>query len=138
MHRCRARFLPAIVLALSGAALLAAAPAGAYPNPGTVAGYTLIHDPSMVVRDVPDGPRYTVYGTGNVTLTSNDRISFTYSGLFAPVAPGWWKDYNNNVWAPDVSFHNGKYWMYYAVSATVGHRNSAIGLATSPSGLPGT
>jgi arabinan endo-1,5-alpha-L-arabinosidase len=37
-----------------------------------------------------------------------------------------------------VSFHNSKYWMYYAVTKGVGSQSSAIGLATSPSGLPGT
>src|SRR5690349_9680951 len=103
-------------------AAVAAGNASAYPDPGRVAGYTLIHDPSMVVRDLTnpacgctDGPRYIVYGTNNVTLTSNDRISFTYAGPYMPVKPDWWKDYPN-VWAPDVSFHNGKYWMYYAAA----------------------
>ena len=33
-------------------------------------------------------------------------------------------------WAPDISFHGGKYWLYYAVS-TFGSMNSAIGLATN-------
>jgi arabinan endo-1,5-alpha-L-arabinosidase len=41
-------------------------------------------------------------------------------------------------WAPDVSFHNGVYWMYYAVVATGVQQEAAIGLATSTSGLPGT
>ena len=35
-----------------------------------------------------------------------------------------------DAWAPDISFYNGKYHLYYAVS-TFGSRNSAIGLATN-------
>src|SRR3954447_19450477 len=133
----------ALVLGVVLAAACAAT-ATAYPNPGTVTGYTLIHDPSMVVRNLDNpacsctgDPRYIVYGTNNVTLTSNDRISFSYAGLYMPVKPAWWSDYPN-VWAPDVSFHNGKYWMYYAAATGTGNHVSAIGLATSPSGLPGT
>jgi arabinan endo-1,5-alpha-L-arabinosidase len=133
----------ALVLGVVLAAVCAAT-ATAYPNPGTVTGYTLIHDPSMVVRNLDNpacnctgDPRYIVYGTGNVTLTSNDRISFSYAGLYMPVKPAWWADYPN-LWAPDVSFHNGKYWMYYAAATGTGNHVSAIGLATSPSGLPGT
>ena len=34
------------------------------------------------------------------------------------------------AWAPDISFFNGKYHLYYALS-TFGSRNSAIGLATN-------
>ena len=36
-----------------------------------------------------------------------------------------------NIWAPDLSFFNGVYHLYYAVSS-FGSQNSAIGLATSP------
>ena len=43
----------------------------------------------------------------------------------------------DDIWAPDVSFHNGQYYAYYAVS-TFGSQNSAIGLATSSSMDPGT
>lgn len=43
----------------------------------------------------------------------------------------------DDIWAPDVSLHSGKYYAYYAVS-TFGSQNSAIGLATSTSMDPGT
>ncbi len=36
-----------------------------------------------------------------------------------------------SLWAPDVTFIDGKYVMYYAVS-TSGCQDSAIGVATSP------
>ena len=38
-----------------------------------------------------------------------------------------------NLWAPDISYHNGKYYMYYAAS-TFGSNHSAIFLATSTTG----
>ena len=44
---------------------------------------------------------------------------------------------NNDIWAPDVSFHNGVYYAYYAVSVS-GSMDSGIGLATSTSMDPGT
>ena len=36
-----------------------------------------------------------------------------------------------NAWAPDVSYYNGRFHLYYSVSS-FGSRNSAIGLATTP------
>ena len=35
-----------------------------------------------------------------------------------------------DFWAPDISFRDGRYWLYYSVS-TLGSRRSAIGLATN-------
>lgn len=43
----------------------------------------------------------------------------------------------DDIWAPDVSYHSGTYYAYYAVS-TFGSQDSAIGLATSSSMDPGT
>ncbi|MDQ3935538.1 MAG: arabinan endo-1,5-alpha-L-arabinosidase [Actinomycetota bacterium] len=116
---------------------LCAPAASAYPYPGHVAGDTGIHDPSLLIRS--GVPRYTVFGTHNQTRVSTNRVDFLGSGPAIAVAPAWWRDYNpaNNFWAPDVSFHNGKYWLYYAVS-TFGSQRSAIGLATSVTGDPGT
>ena len=36
----------------------------------------------------------------------------------------------NSMWAPDISFHNGKYYLYYAVSV-FGKNTSCIGLAVN-------
>jgi arabinan endo-1,5-alpha-L-arabinosidase len=41
------------------------------------------------------------------------------------------------LWAPDVSFHSGTFYLYYAASS-FGSRNSAIFLATSRTGLVGS
>ncbi|HEX8207938.1 MAG TPA: arabinan endo-1,5-alpha-L-arabinosidase [Solirubrobacteraceae bacterium] len=114
--------------------------AAAYPNPGRVAGYTVVHDPAMLIKPATgDAPRYTVFGTHNTAAFSNDRIAFSSAGKFFPVIPAWWKTVraDEDVWAPDISFHNGKYWLYYSISSGSNH-TSKIGLATSATGLPGT
>lgn len=117
---------------------LAAGTAHAYPNPGIVAGQTITHDPSMLIR--PSAPRYVVFATGGLTTVSNDRIDFAPGGPIFPTKPAWWtqNSLSGNMWAPDASFHNGKYWLYYAVSQAVGSQHSSIGLATSTTGLAGT
>ena len=44
---------------------------------------------------------------------------------------------NHNIWAPDVSFVNGQYVLYYALSI-LNSQDSNIGVATSPSMEQGT
>ena len=107
-HSRRIRALLGVLTALTVAGGLATEAARGYPNPGTVAGSTVIHDPSMAIR--PSAPRYVVFGTHNQTLLSNDRVTFSSGGPFLPTNPSWWQPYSNgDVWAPDVSFHNGQY-----------------------------
>jgi arabinan endo-1,5-alpha-L-arabinosidase len=38
--------------------------------------------------------------------------------------------FRGHIWAPDISYHNGQYYLYYAVSA-FGKNTSAIGVATN-------
>jgi arabinan endo-1,5-alpha-L-arabinosidase len=102
-----------------------------YVNP--LLGNINVHDPSCIIKE---GATYHVFYTGNLIprKTSPDRITWTEAGS-AISSPGWFKTYvpNNNgtdVWAPDISFRSGKYWLYYAVSS-FGSNTSAIGLATS-------
>ena len=109
------------------------APAKAqYVNP--LKGDLGVHDPVMI----KEGSTYRIYFTGNLigSKRSTDRITWTNTGS-GLTSPGWIKTYvpNNNgsdFWAPDISFRNNKYWLYYSVS-TFGSNVSAIGLATSPS-----
>jgi len=42
------------------------------------------------------------------------------------VVPG----FKNHIWAPDISYYNGQYYLYYAISA-FGKNTSAIGVATN-------
>ncbi len=127
------------LLALPAALLLALVPstASAYPNPGRVTGSTVVHDPTMIRTS--DG-RYLLYATGGGLSyrTSTDRTAFSAGGDAFSTKPGWWSSYGaTEAWAPDISYQGGKYLMYYAVS-TFGSNRSAIGLATSTTGLPGS
>lgn len=126
------------LLAVPAAVLLALIPssASAYPNPGRVTGDVVIHDPTMIRNT---SGRYLLYGTGGGLgyRTSTDRTAFTAGADAFASKPGWWSSYATEAWAPDISYQGGKYLMYYAVS-TFGSNRSAIGLATSTTGLPGS
>jgi arabinan endo-1,5-alpha-L-arabinosidase len=112
-------------------------PAAAYPNPTLTVGDMIGHDPSLVIRGTE--VRYAIYSTDNESRFSPDRTTWAFGGRYFPLAPAWWKPYSpdGNVWAPDVSYHDGQYWMYYAVSSWYS-QTSAIGLATSLTGNPGS
>jgi len=97
-----------------------------------------IHDPSMLVV----ASTYYLFSTHGLihAHTSPDRVNFSDDGYALSALPAWTNAYtaaSGDLWAPDASAHNGAYWLYYAAS-TFGSANSAIGLATSPSGVPGT
>ncbi|MEU4744144.1 arabinan endo-1,5-alpha-L-arabinosidase [Actinosynnema sp. NPDC023658] len=140
MAATKKRALTALaVLAMTAVSVVAAPQASAYPGPGVVTGDTRVHDPSVVKR--PDGS-YLVAHTGDgISLkTSTDRTAFRNAGAAFPNGASWTTTYTNgsrNLWAPDLSFRNGQYYMYYAASS-FGSNRSAIFLATSPSGNAGT
>ena len=105
--------------------------AGSYVNP--LKGDLNVHDPVMI----KEGNTYHIYYTGwNIAAkTSTDRITWRAASSGLP-SPSWIKTYvpaNNgrDFWAPDISFRDNKYWLYYSVS-TFSKNTSAIGLATSP------
>ncbi|USX53561.1 arabinan endo-1,5-alpha-L-arabinosidase [Lentzea sp. HUAS12] len=129
-----------LVVALTLSAAVATAPqASAYPLPGRVTGDISVHDPSAVRR--ADGS-YLVAHTGtNIALkTSTDRIAFRDAGSAFPGGAPWATPYTNggiNLWAPDLSYRDGRYWLYYSAS-TFGSNRSAIFLATSTTGNAGT
>lgn len=136
LPRPLARALVSIPLAT----LMALAPgtALAYPAPGHVTGDIVVHDPTMVRRS--DGT-YLLYATGGglAMRSSTDRVAFRAGGSAFPTVPSWWSRYSSvpEAWAPDISYHGGKYLMYYAVSR-FGSNTSAIGFATSSTGMPGS
>ncbi|MGA2184109.1 MAG: family 43 glycosylhydrolase [Bryobacteraceae bacterium] len=114
-------------------------PAGpAYPPPALVTGDINVHDPSMI--RTPAGTYY-LFGThqGLLMQSSPDRIHFTAAGQAFSAIPAWTAVYSpaHDLWAPDISWHNGKYWLYYAASG-FGSNVSAIGLATSSTAAPGS
>jgi arabinan endo-1,5-alpha-L-arabinosidase len=128
-----------IALAAVAAVLVAAEPAAAYPGPGVVTGSINVHDPGIVKK--PDGT-YLIAHTGNniVLKTSADRTAFREAGVAFPNGASWTTAYtagSANLWAPDLSYRNGRYYMYYSAS-TFGSNRSAIFLATSPTGASGS
>ena len=128
--------LGALTAALAG---IPAAEAATYPGPGVVTGSINVHDPGIVKR--PDGT-YLIAHTGNniVLKTSTDRTAFREAGVAFPSGAPWTTAYTGgsaNLWAPDISYRNGQYYMYYSAS-TFGSNRSAIFLATSSTGAAGT
>ncbi|KAI0769077.1 glycoside hydrolase family 43 protein [Trametes elegans] len=112
--------------------------AASFPDPLSLSGTVLIHDPSLVQRQ-SDGKYYlfTTHNHGGILTATNLAGPWTSVGSILSSdstinLPG-----RDDIWAPDVSFHNGQYYAYYAVS-TFGSQASGIGLATSSSLDPGT
>ncbi|MEV6347645.1 arabinan endo-1,5-alpha-L-arabinosidase [Actinoplanes sp. NPDC051851] len=139
MHRRFRILLATVVVAAATLTGAGTASAATYPNPGTVTGSTDAHDPSIVKKS--DGT-YLLATTGDgITLkTSSDRTAFVAAGKAFPNGTSWADDYTGGsatLWAPDISYHGGKYLMYYAAS-TFGSNKSAIFLASSTTGAAGT
>jgi arabinan endo-1,5-alpha-L-arabinosidase len=94
-----------------------------------------IHDPSRIVkfRD-----RYWVFftGRGGRSAWSFDRTNWTQGPpIFPNKLPEWAASAaprnNGDVWAPDIVFLNGKFYLYYCISV-FGKNTSGIGVATNP------
>lgn len=96
------------------------------------------HDPVMIRQD----STYYLFCTGRgITVwSSKDMETWRREAPVFDTAPVWAKDvvpgFRNHIWAPDISFHNGKYYLYYSVSA-FGKNTSAIGLAINTTLDPG-
>ncbi|MDG4762572.1 family 43 glycosylhydrolase [Solwaraspora sp. WMMD406] len=114
-------------------------PPPAYPQPGRVSGDVGVHDPTVVKR--PDGTYLVAHTGDNVALkTSTDRVTFRNAGTVFPAGAPWTTTYTGgarNLWAPDLSYRNGRYHLYYSAS-TFGSNRSAIFLATSTTGASGS
>ncbi len=97
------------------------------------------HDPSMIKV----GGCYYVFSTGdntyhkgNIQIRKSCNLSggWTLIGTVFNSIPSWITAQlgttPSNLWAPDINFINGKYYLYYAGS-TFGSNRSVIGLATA-------
>lgn len=124
-----------ILAVTTGAAILARQ----YVGPGPVTGATFIHDPTVV--KTPSGTYLAAYTGDNVQLkTSSDRTAWKDAGPAFPNGAPWTTTYTGgekNLWAPDLSYHDGKYFLYYSASS-FGSSRSAIFLATSTTGASGS
>lgn len=113
--------------------LLAAFSSGAAaPAPAVAVNDVPIHDPVMFRQN----GRYYIFATGPgiAVWSSPDRQEWTRE---KPVfdRPAAWAvaavpGFKGNLWAPDISYFAGHYYLYYAVSA-FGKNTSCIGVATN-------
>ncbi|NLE35484.1 MAG: arabinan endo-1,5-alpha-L-arabinosidase [Bacteroidales bacterium] len=117
--RAKKVFLGVLILILS-------VPVAAQP------GGISVHDPVMARED---GTYYLFCtGMGISVFSSPDMISWKPEKPVFDRAPEWAvravPGYRGHTWAPDISFHDGTYYLYYSVSA-FGKNTSCIGVATN-------
>ena len=128
----------AAVAALTGGGRLVWAQSGPQAlNPRLSGDIAPVHDPCIIRQD----DTYYVFCTtqrgdapGQISCrTSKDLLNWKRTGTVFDRAPAWIAETISDVrglWAPDISFHKGRYWLYYAASS-FGSNVSAIGLATN-------
>src|SRR5712671_6172974 len=132
--------------------MIAAAALGVSPATAQlpVLGSSGVHDPSTMIKD---GTNYFVYGDGQGIsgIKSSDLRNWSAAtAVFTNGPPAWTTNdlpaftnivsgttnitpaFSGYFWAPDIAYFNGSYYLYYACSQW-GTRNSAIGVASSPS-----
>ncbi|MFC2137739.1 arabinan endo-1,5-alpha-L-arabinosidase [Bacteroidota bacterium] len=91
-----------------------------------------VHDPVAIKQN----NSYYLFctGMGIKVLTSKDMKTWDKLNPVFDEAPAWAKDaiptFKNHIWAPDISYYNNKYYLFYSVSA-FGKNTSCIGLAVS-------
>lgn len=92
----------------------------------------ITHDPVVAKQ----GDTYYLFctGPGITTFTSKDLKMWTQGDPVFADSPTWALDvapgFNGHIWAPDITLHNGTYYLYYSISA-FGKNTSAIGLVTN-------
>lgn len=92
-----------------------------------------IHDPVMAKQD----DIYYLFGTGRgiAVWSSVDMESWERLEPVFPDTPPWTEEIveggRYHLWAPDITYHNGNYYLYYSVSA-FGRNTSAIGVLSNP------
>ena len=90
-----------------------------------------VHDPAMIY----DGSYAYVFSTGDelAIRRSSDLKQWEYVGRVFSSIPQWIQNKIpgvSNLWAPDVTYHNGRYYLCYSAS-TFGSQTSLIALASN-------
>ena len=132
----RRAFGGGLALALAGIRSTLAQAAGSI-NERMQGDFAPVHDPCIIKQ----GDTYYVFSTsvkadtgGHVACRrSRDLVSWERAGFVFTQIPEWARDAvprTKGIWAPDISFFNGLYHLYYSVSS-FGSNHSVIGLATN-------
>ncbi len=93
---------------------------------------TGVHDPVMIKQQ----DTWYLFCTGNgiSVWSSKDLQNWRKEKQVFDKPPEWAvkaiPGFKGSIWAPDISYHNGKYYLYYAVSA-FGKNTSCIGVAVN-------
>lgn len=90
-----------------------------------------VHDPTMIYSE----GYFYVYSTGNRLdiRRSSDLYDWDYVGSVFSEIPAWIQakiSGVSNLWAPDITYHNGKYYLCYSAS-TFGSQTSLIALLSN-------
>lgn len=91
-----------------------------------------VHDPVIIRQD----SSFYIFCTGNgiSVFSSTDMKNWKRERPVFAAGPQWAMDavpgFKGHIWAPDISYHDGLYYLYYSVSA-FGKNTSCIGVATN-------
>lgn len=91
-----------------------------------------VHDPVLI----REGDTWYLFctGMGISCLSSKDLVNWKQERPVFDKPPSWAVNdvpgFRGHIWAPDISFHHSRYYLYYSVSA-FGKNTSCIGLATN-------
>lgn len=91
-----------------------------------------VHDPVLA----KDGNTYYLFCTGmGISVFSSSDLQHWQKEKPVFDSPPVWAEkavagFKGHIWAPDIAFHNGLYYLYYSVSA-FGKNTSCIGVATN-------
>ena len=133
-----------MLLLLAGCQSSAVNPTAAVPK--TTSAPSVMIEPEGFIQRVHDpviakeNGKYYVFHTGSLIpfLCSPDKKTWEFCGRVFEKNPDWTREINRDlvdIWAPDISFFNKQWHLYYAVSS-FGSQNSAIGLATNANARP--
>jgi arabinan endo-1,5-alpha-L-arabinosidase len=98
-----------------------------------------MHDP-VIIRE---NGTYYIFATGQgITVwSSRDMANWKREKPVFDAPPAWAVSavptFRGHIWAPDISYHAGRYFLYYSVSA-FGKNTSCIGVATNSTLDPGS
>lgn len=123
-----------LILALAGCDGGGGGNTTTYSDDWPVTGNLYVHDPAII----KEGSTFYIFftGAGIQRKRSKDGLTWSNIGRVFNSCPSWANsvvpNHDGNIWAPDIKYYNGTYYLYYSVSS-FGSNTSAIGLATTTS-----